>query len=445
MTSFEAPRPVPRLRPPTATVALLVAMGVYYAMATIAGGAGNLAVLVAFGANFGPLVTAGETWRLVASIFLHAGLLHLVLNAWALFVLGRNLEAFYGGWRFLFLFLISGLCGAAASAWSSRAISVGASGGVFGLLGASITFAFRWRAALPRRIVKAMGTALLPWVALNLLLGFLIPRIDVAAHVGGLAAGAILAVFVVPDVIHELRGLAPPPPRMVASVCLSLLVVAAFAAGDNIFRMRGPDGAVLDPRVVAALADMDRREALQNLEDALERDSANPELLLARADVRTAAADWEGAIADYREALAGLPDDPHALNNLAWLLLEEAPDSLRNRAEAESLAAKAATLSPGDPYVLGTLGVARLRAGRVEEGVVLLERALEVPRPREDEATDRFLLAVAYARAGRVRDARLALRDGIRAESGNRYRAEAESAVAAADSPGGPTQSVPAP
>ena len=72
------PRAV-RLRPPRATVALLVGMGVYFAMTEIAGGSGNLAVLVAFGANFGPLVAAGESWRLVASIFLHAGLLHLAV------------------------------------------------------------------------------------------------------------------------------------------------------------------------------------------------------------------------------------------------------------------------------------------------------------------------------------------------------------------------------
>ncbi len=436
---------LPRLRPPTATVGLLVAMGIYFAMATIAGGTQDLAVLVAFGANFGPLVAAGDTWRLVASIFLHAGLLHLVLNAWALFVLGRNLEAFYGAWRFLAIFLLSGVAGAAGSAWISQAISVGASGGIFGLLGASIVFAFRWRTTLPRRVVRAMGTALLPWVALNVALGFLIPRIDVAAHLGGLLAGAVLATWIVPDVIRETRGLAPPLPRMLASLCASLVIVAAFSATENIFRMRGPDGAVLDPRVVAALADMDRQAALTNLHDALERDPNNRELLTARADLSVAAENWEQAIADYRAALGAMPDDPRALNNLAWLLLEEAPATHRDRAEAARLAARAAELAPNDPYVLGTLGVARLREGDLEAATTLLQRAVAAERPREDQATDHFLLAVAQARAGRPRDARRALREGLRSDANNRYRAEAESAVAAADPPGGPTQSAPPP
>jgi membrane associated rhomboid family serine protease/Flp pilus assembly protein TadD len=436
---------VPRLRPPTVTVALLVAMCVVFAMATIAGGSSDLAVLVAFGANFGPLVTAGDTWRLVASIFLHAGALHLVLNAWALFVLGRNLEAFYGPWRFLAIFLLSGLAGAAASAWISQAISVGASGGIFGLLGASIVFAFRWRATLPRRVVRTMGTALLPWVALNVVLGFLIPRIDIAAHLGGLVAGAVLAAVIVPDVIREARGLAPPIPRMLTSLCASLLIVAAFSAGENIFRMRGPDGAVLDPRVVAALAEMDRESALANLHDALEREPNNRELLSARADLQVVAGNWEQAVADYRAALAVMPDDARALNNLAWLLLEEAPEAHRDRAEAARLAARAAELAPDDPYVLGTLGVVRLREGELPAATALLEHAVAAERPRHEQASDHFLLAVAYARSGRPREARRALRDGLRADADNRYRAEAESAVAAADPAAGPTQSAPAP
>ena len=256
--SLESPRPQVRLRNPTVTIGLLVAMGVYFAMARIAGGTDDLAVQVAFGANFGPLVADGDIWRLVTSIFLHANLLHLVLNGWALYVLGRNLEAFYGAWRFLALFLLSGVAGAICSAMLSHAISVGASGGVFGLLGASVVFAFRWRALLPGRVTRVMGTALLPWVALNLVLGVVIPRIDIAAHLGGLAGGALLALVLVPDTMSEARGRTPAPPRFVASLCVSLLATSFLAAGANLFSRRGPDGAVLDPRVEAALQEMDR-------------------------------------------------------------------------------------------------------------------------------------------------------------------------------------------
>ena len=104
-------------------------------MTLIAGGPANVAVLLAFGANFGPLVRAGEWWRLVASMFLHGSWLHLLLNGYALFVLGRNVEAFYGRWKLLALFLGSGIAGGVASGLLPNPPSVGASGGIFGVFG----------------------------------------------------------------------------------------------------------------------------------------------------------------------------------------------------------------------------------------------------------------------------------------------------------------------
>ncbi len=442
------PPRVIRLRPPRVSAGLLVAIGVVHAMQEIAGGAGDLAVQIAFGANFGPLVAAGDVWRLVTSIFLHANLLHLALNGWALWVLGRNLEAFYGHWRFLALFLLSGVGGAAASAGLSGAISVGASGGIFGLLGASVVFAFRWRKLLPVRVTRVMGTALLPWVLLNLALGVFVPRIDMAAHLGGLVAGALLALAIVPDTMREARGMAAPPPRALAALCISLLVTSFAPAGRSLFALRGPGGAVLDPRVGAALSDMGRRDALANLDDALERDPRDAELLRTRGDVHAAGGAWEEAIADYRASLEQAPDDAAALNNLAWLLLEEAPAPFRDRAEAERLATRAADLAPDDPYVLGTLGAARLRRGDAAGAVALLERALATPRPPQDSATDRYLLAIAHVAAGRPDEALAAYRHGRREDAANRYRAEAESALADAGVPvpGAPdSQAAPAP
>lgn len=429
------PPRVIRLRSPRVSIGLLLAMGVIHAMQEIAGGSGDLAVQIAFGANFGPLVADGDLWRLVASVFLHANLLHLALNGWALWVLGRNLEAFYGAWRFLALFLLSGVGGAAASAALSGAISVGASGGIFGLLGASVVFAFRWRKLLPVRVTRVMGTALLPWVALNLALGVFVPRIDMAAHLGGLASGALLALAVVPDTMREARGLVPPPPRVLASVCVSLLVTSFAAAGRNLLEMRGPDGAVLDPRVGTALGDMGRREALATLDEALERDPRDAELLRTRADVHAGGGEWEAAVADYRASLAVAPDDAATLNNLAWLLLEEVPPAMRDPAEAERLATQAAQQAPDDPYALGTLGAAKLRRDAPAAAAALLERALAVPRPPQDSATDRFLLAIAYAALGRSAEAGEAYRQGRREDASNRYRAEAESALAAAGVP----------
>jgi tetratricopeptide (TPR) repeat protein len=364
-------------------------------------------------------------------------------------VLGRNVEAFYGAWKLLGIFLISGLLGSIASARFSHAISVGASGGIFGLLGASVVFAFRWRAKLRSmllsRVTRVMGTALLPWVGLNLALGVLVPRIDIAAHVGGLLGGALLAVVLVPDALDEADGPKVPFPRLIASVCASLLLVSFAAAGTNIFRMRGQEGPILDPRVVAALMDMDRHDALRTLDDALEQTPDDPSLLMARANLRTAARNWHEAASDYRHVLRLSPDDGRALNNLAWLLLEEAPESMRDRAEAESLAAKAAQVMPEDPYVNGTYATARLRAGAYAAAVPLFEKALAVARPAEDESTDRYLLAVAYAKLGRTEEAGQALAKAKSEDPANPYRPEAESTLTAAGSGAAETQRAPAP
>jgi len=416
-----------------------VGIGVYFAMTWIAGGATDLAVLVNFGANFRPLVLSGDLWRLVASIFLHAGLLHLAFNAYALFVLGRNVEAFYGAWTLLALFVLSGVGGSVASVAFSESISVGASGGIFGLLGASIVFAYRHRGVLPRRVTRIMGTALLPWVVLNVVLGFVVPRIDMAAHLGGLVTGAVMTWFLRPEALVEAGGLAPAPPRLLMSFTMSLLIVSFASAGTNIFRMRGETGPLLDPRIIATLGEVDRTEALQAIEDAMRQSPHDTSLLLARATVYTLGHEWGKAITDYRAVLEADSTDHRALNNLAWLLLEDAPEELRDRAEATRLAERAVAAAPDDPYSLGTLGTARLRAGNDAEAVRLLTRALAIPRPAPAEATDRYLLAEALAGLGRGPEAAEALRVAVQQDGANAYRGEAERVVA------GSTQSDSAP
>ena len=418
------------LYPPSMTTALVVAIAVVFAMTWIAGGPGDIAVILSFGANFGPLVAAGEIWRLVASMFLHANVLHLAVNAYALYFLGRNLEAFYGRWAFLFLYLFAGVVGSIASATLSQAISLGASGGIFGLLGASIVFAFRYRGVLPPRVTKIMGTALLPWVVLNLAFGFLIPHIDMNAHVGGLVGGAIIAFVVPPRALQEARGMHnPSTTRSLASVSLALLLVTTLSAAENLFRMRGPDGPLLDARVLAVLGQVDRDLALRDVNEALAKNPDDASMLMLRAQLRTIGEEWFDAIHDYQRVLELDPGNALAANNLAWVLLEEAPEELRNWTEAERLASNALHAAPEDPYVLGTYGTVRLRRGDFDGAVNYLRRALEAERPTFDESTDRYLLAIALAKRGDVAEAVEVLEEALREDPENAYRREARSAV----------------
>lgn len=423
------------LYPPTVTYALLGALATYYAMTWIAGGASNpltpidLASALAFGANFWPLVAGGDLWRLSASIFLHANVLHLGMNSLAVFFLGRNVEAFFGPWKTLFLFLASGIVGSIASAMLTRQISVGASGAVFGLVGVSLAFAWKYRRILPPYVRNVMGMWLLPLLGLNLALGLIVPRVDLMAHLGGLLAGALLGLWIEPDAIEEARTeMRAGRQRWVPGICLWLIVVTVMPAAASIFALRGPDGPVLDPRAEPHLTALDRAEVLRMVDEQLESRPDDPELLAGRAQLLLSSGDYAGSIRDYEALIARFPEHASALNNLAWLLLEEAPDELRNRTRGTELARRAVEVTPDSPYALGTYGTALLRAGDPAAAIERFERALETPRGPE-EATDRYLLAVALAQIGRPGDAAEELERAVRQDDASRYRAEAEAAL----------------
>lgn len=161
------------------------------------------------GAKNNDAIRAGEVWRLGTSMLLHGNLFHLAVNAYALWVLGTVLERLYGLRRFLNLFVLSGMGGAVASYLFTDANSVGASGAIFGLLGAAVVFGVKFRGILPARIRRVLTLGLLPWVALNLFIGTVIPEIDNAAHIGGLVTGSVVAIFLG----ARLQG----PPRRVAA------------------------------------------------------------------------------------------------------------------------------------------------------------------------------------------------------------------------------------
>ncbi len=179
------------------TTLLLIAIAVVYALQVVTGGQ-----LTELGANYGPAVRAGEYWRLVTSMFLHGGLLHLAFNGWALFQLGALFELLLGSPRLLLVYFVTGLAGSLASAWLTQTPSVGASGAIFGLMGTLIAFLLRRRAALTPQ-GKAILMQLIAWAAINVFLGFSDPQIDNSAHLGGCAAGLLLG-FILPARLQAL-------------------------------------------------------------------------------------------------------------------------------------------------------------------------------------------------------------------------------------------------
>ena len=146
--------------------------------------------LVLFGANYGPLVKHGEIYRLITCMFLHAGIVHLGLNMYSLFIVGPRLEDFFGKWKYLLIYLISGISASLLSiGLNGDVVSVGASGAIFGLFGALLYFGYTYRGY----IATIIRSQIVPIVLYNLLIGFFIPGIDMWGHVGGLIGGVITA------------------------------------------------------------------------------------------------------------------------------------------------------------------------------------------------------------------------------------------------------------
>lgn len=164
----------------------------FFAMYLFGNGSQDVATLLAFGANYRPLVLAGEVWRLITSAFLHIGVLHLAVNMYALYVIGPQLENFFGRWKYLLIYLFSALCGSLLSISFSTHISAGASGAIFGLLGALLYFGYHYRVYLG----NVMKSQIIPIILLNLGIGFIVSGIDNAAHIGGLVAGIFAAMAV---------------------------------------------------------------------------------------------------------------------------------------------------------------------------------------------------------------------------------------------------------
>lgn len=128
-----------------------------------------------------------EFYRLITCMFLHADIIHLFCNMYALYIVGPDVERYYGRFKFLLIYFISGIVGALFSCTFNTALSIGASGAIFGLFGALLYFSYSYRAT----ISSLLSSGVVPVILLNLVIGFASPSIDVMAHIGGLVGGLL--------------------------------------------------------------------------------------------------------------------------------------------------------------------------------------------------------------------------------------------------------------
>ncbi len=223
-----------------------------------------------FGANFAPLTTGGEWWRLITCAFVHFGIVHLGFNMWALWDAGRLTEKLYGNSWFAALYLYAAVAGSIASMlWNQRAISVGASGAVFGVFGALLAYLTIQRGSVPAEVINRLRVSTSIFVVYSLFFGFAHAGIDNAAHLGGLAGGFLIGLIAARPLDRRAR-VRIGVPRIALAVALTAITLAGGALltpdSSRIYRQ-----AVTLEKEIAAFGEEERRlrGAFQEVVDQL--------------------------------------------------------------------------------------------------------------------------------------------------------------------------------
>lgn len=289
----------------------------------------DLSPLIQFGAySYHLIVEDGEYWRLLTSTFLHAHALHLLLNMGILFLLGSLLEGLYGRSRFLFLYLISAIVSSVASLpFVQNALGVGASGAVFGLVGVAVALGIRYKDRLPQRLGRILGLRLLPFIAIDIFLGFFVfphfnYNVNNAAHLGGLFTGFVGGLVLAPEVFsHHGRE------RQIVTGLTVVLVGLSIASGTipvlrGVTNSRETVKQLPDAASPTDLTDYIRRHETRILKSPYDPEAyAILETLYIEA-LKTFPDDasWTRKLKQfYEKALQADPDNPVWNNNLFWV------------------------------------------------------------------------------------------------------------------------------
>jgi rhomboid protease GluP len=192
---YDSPSPA-RNRQPFLVTQIIVGINVLVFAAMVLSGVSPMTPtvqqLVIWGANFAPLSLGLQPWRILASNYVHIGIIHIFFNMWCLWNLGRLAERIFDRWTYVMVYTASGIGGSLASLWwHPKGVGAGASGAIFGLAGALIAVLYLGKLPIAKEALKPTLKSLISFAAYNLFFG-LVPGIDNSAHLGGLATGLAL-------------------------------------------------------------------------------------------------------------------------------------------------------------------------------------------------------------------------------------------------------------
>ena len=295
---------------PVATLAILALNLLLFVLMTLAGGSKDTGVLLEFGASYAPLLRRGEYWRLVMPMFLHIGWLHLLVNGYALYILGPILERVYGYGRYAALYVAAGIGSSLLSMTISTHVAAGASGAIFGVAGAMLVTGYVRRDVIPPRWGRAFGRGMIPFIVVNLAFGFTVRGIDNWGHLGGLASGILLALVIPPlgrNLLPNERSELP----MQAIVLLPIAtVLLAMTATVNQYRTFQAVTRLLTEGARFEVAHQYDR-ALRSFQEAARKSPHDERPHEQLGTLYLAQRMYDQAIQEYGEAvLLSLPDDP---------------------------------------------------------------------------------------------------------------------------------------
>ena len=225
----ESKRIRPLTRPRSVTTTLLVINVAVFGIDAVLGALGRPRMLLEAGAMVPLLIVDGEWWRLITAMFLHITLLHVAFNSLALYVFGQLIESSLGSRRMLTLYLVTGFAASAASFafGSAQVAAAGASGAIFGMLGAWLAYNLRRRSlSLARSNIQSAMLL----IGINLLFGFTVPGIDNVAHIGGLVAGVAAGLLI--EGVGRGAMRAASPVVGLAGIVIGSIALAAWRASQ---------------------------------------------------------------------------------------------------------------------------------------------------------------------------------------------------------------------
>lgn len=179
-------------KPLITPILIAINLLLFIAMGLFGQGSEDASTLIDFGALVPSLVRMDDYYRLFSSAFLHIGVFHLLCNMYSLFVIGTQIESFFGRGKYLLIYLTSALCGNLLSMAFGNTISAGASGAIFGLFGSLLVFGYHYRVYLG----TVIRSQIIPLILINLTIGAMLPGINNGAHIGGLIGGTLITMAV---------------------------------------------------------------------------------------------------------------------------------------------------------------------------------------------------------------------------------------------------------